>query len=107
MGHDLRSVWLGRMTGHFLSVRVIWSDVMIGLYHNKGGSNDTMRDLARVLLFLQGPEHMPRCIAAYRLIVRPLTTPRGLDVPTSAATTREILAAKGGTVGKNVSRKFG
>ena len=37
MGHDVRSVWLGRMTGSFISVRMIWWDVMTGLYHNKGG----------------------------------------------------------------------
>jgi len=51
----------------------------------------------------------PRCTAAYRLIVRPLS-PVILDAPTSAArrlhvhTTREILAAKGGIVGENVAR---
>jgi len=51
----------------------------------------------------------PRCTAAYRFIVRPLSPPPWfLDVPTSAARclhvhmTREILAAKGGTVGENV-----
>jgi hypothetical protein len=52
----------------------------------------------------------PRCTAANRLIVRPLSPPVILDVPTSAArplhvhTTREILAVKGGTVGENVGR---
>jgi len=52
----------------------------------------------------------PRCTAAYRLIVRPLSPPWFLDVPTSTArclhvhTTQEILAAKGGTVGENVGR---
>jgi hypothetical protein len=45
-----------------------------------------------------------------RLIVQPWTPLYGFDVPTSAArrlhvhTTREILAAKGGTVGENVAR---
>jgi hypothetical protein len=54
----------------------------------------------------------PRCTAAYGLIVRPLAPPPSviLDVPIFASkrlhllTTREILAAKGGTVGKNVGR---
>jgi len=53
----------------------------------------------------------PRCTAAYGLIVRPLSfPPMILDVPASAARhlhahmTREILAAKGGTVGENVGR---
>jgi len=50
----------------------------------------------------------PRCTAAYRLIVQPLSPPVILDVPTSATSrlhvykTREILAAKGRTVGENV-----
>jgi hypothetical protein len=44
----------------------------------------------------------PRCTAAYGLIVRPLSPPVILDVPTSAA--REILAAKDGTVDENVGR---
>jgi hypothetical protein len=50
-----------------------------------------------------------RWTTAYRLIVRPLSPPPMiLDVPTSAAShlhvykTREILAAKGRTVGENV-----
>ena len=52
----------------------------------------------------------PRCTAAYRLIVRPLSPRDFLDVPTSAArclhvhTTQEILAAKGGTMGENVGQ---
>jgi len=50
MEHDVRSVWLGRMTGSFISVRMIWWDVMTGLYHNKGGRNDTMWDLTRVTM---------------------------------------------------------
>lgn len=30
VGYDVRSVWLKRMTGNFVSVRMIWSDVMTG-----------------------------------------------------------------------------
>jgi len=52
-----------------------------------------------------------RCTAAYKAYCVTLTTPPcGLDVPTSVARclhihmTREILAAKGGTVGENVGR---
>jgi len=53
--------------------------------------------------------YAPDALQPVRLIVQPLF-PRDLDVPTSAArrlhvhTTREILAAKGGTVGENVGR---
>jgi len=50
MGHNVRSVWLGRMTGSFISVRMIWWDVMTGLYHNKGGRNDTIWDLTWVTI---------------------------------------------------------
>ena len=54
-----------------------------------------------VIFFIRARSICPRCTTAYSLIVRPLP-------PTSAArylhihTTREILAAKGGTVGENV-----
>ena len=63
-----------------------------------------------LLLLHQGPDHtlqMHRNL--YGLLCDTETpSPRSLDVPTSAArclhvhTTREILAAKGGTVGENV-----
>ena len=61
---------------------------------------------------LQGTEQTPqmhRTLQAYRATLNPT---HGLDVPSSTArclhvhTTGEILAAKGGTVGKNVSPQF-
>jgi len=68
-----------------------------------------------LLLHHQDPEHMPwsicpRCTAAYEAYCATLIPPCDLDVPTSTPrhlhvhTTREILAAKGGTVGENVGR---
>jgi hypothetical protein len=68
--------------------------------------------LILLLLFLhQLPDHMPqmhRSLYAYCATLKP--PPAVLDVPNSAAsclhvhTTRDILAAKGGTVGENVGR---
>ena len=55
----------------------------------------------------------PRCTTAYKAYcatLNPPPHPGGLHIPTSTArclhvhTTREILAAKGGTVGENVGR---
>jgi hypothetical protein len=71
----------------------------------------------RVLLRYQGPERMPwsiwpGCTAAYKAYCTTIIPPppRDLDFPISAArclhvhTTREILAAKGGTVDENVGQ---
>ena len=56
--------------------------------------------------------YAPEALQPIRLIVQTWTPPPGLDVPTYATRclhihmTREILAAKGGTVGENVGRQF-
>jgi len=61
--------------------------------------------------FIRAQSIHSRCTAAYKAYCATLNPPtRGLDIPTSAARclhvhmTREILAAKGGTVGENVGR---
>ena len=64
------------------------------------------------VFFIRARSIRSRCTAVYKAYSATLNppTPRGLDVPTSAArclhihTTREILAAKGRTVGENVGR---
>jgi len=60
---------------------------------------------------LSGPgAHAPDAVQPIGLLCDPCPLPMILDVPTSAArrlhvhTKREILAAKGGTVGENVDR---
>jgi uncharacterized CHY-type Zn-finger protein len=58
--------------------------------------------------FFRARSTCPRCTAAYKAYCATLNHPSGLDILTSTArclhvhTTREILAAKGGTVGENV-----
>ena len=70
----------------------------------------TFRKFAYALLRHQGLEHMPQMHRSLYAYCSTLVPPVILDFPTSAArrlhvhTKREILAAKGGTVGENVSR---
>jgi hypothetical protein len=62
--------------------------------------------------FIRAQSVRSRCTTAYKAYRATLNPPCGLDIPTSATrcfhvhTTRETLAAKGGTVGKNVGRQF-
>ena len=64
-----------------------------------------------LLLFIRARSLRSRCTAAYKAYCATLNPPPcGLDVPTSADmclhvhTMREILPAKGGTVGENVGQ---